>query len=137
MPRKKKPSETRQARQFGLVLTGLLLAVAAAFQFLGGHPFRARVAAGAAALVAALTLLAFPLWLAFFRRWMRLANVMGTVMSMVILTLFYYLFFTPIALTIRLFGKRPLDLAWKDGKATYWIDKPEAPATLERYQRQF
>jgi hypothetical protein len=136
MPRKK-PSETRQARQFGLILTGLLLALAAAFQFLGGHPLRAKIAVGVAAGVAALTLLAFPLWLIFFRRWMKFANVMGTVMSMVILTLFFFLFFTPIVLFMRLIGKKMLDMSWKDGRTTYWIDKQEAPATLERYQRQF
>jgi hypothetical protein len=38
---------------------------------------------------------------------------------------------------MRIFGKRPLDLAWKDGKATYWIDKQPGEYTVERYERLF
>ena len=65
------------------------------------------------------------------------AEFMGMVMSTVILTLFFYLFFSPISLTMRLFGKKMLDLSWRDGRDSYWIDKAETPATLERYERQF
>jgi hypothetical protein len=62
---------------------------------------------------------------------------MGMVMSTVILTLFFYLFFAPIALLVRLFGKKTLDLSWQDGRKSYWIDKTQSPNTLERYERQF
>ena len=83
------------------------------------------------------TLIAFPLWLQAFRSWMKFAEALGWVMTRVLLTVFYYLFLTPIALLMRLFGKRPLDLAWRDGRASTWIDKTAPESTIERYQRQF
>ena len=136
MARKKK-TQARQAREFGVVLALLALAFAAGFYFIGHHLIRAYVAIGVSAVSITLTFLAFPVWMAFFRRWMIFAEFMGMVMSTVILTLFFYFFFTPIALTVRLFGKKMLDLSWRTGRDTYWIEKTQTPNTLERYERQF
>jgi hypothetical protein len=134
---RKKKSESRQARQFGVALSVLATLFAAGFYFIGGHPVRAGIAVAVAALALLMTFLAFPLWIRFFRQWMKFAQFMGMVVSTIILTVFYYLFFTPIVLLVRLFGSGLLDLRWKDGRPTYWIDKPEIPATLERYEKQF
>ena len=136
MARKKK-TQARQAREFGVALAALVLLLSAAFYFIGHHPIRAYVAIGVSVLSLTLTFLAFPVWMAFFRRWMIFAEFMGMVMSTVILTLFFYLFFAPIALLVRLFGKKTLDLSWQDGRKSYWIDKTQSPNTLERYERQF
>jgi hypothetical protein len=134
---RKKKSESRQARQFGILLAVLGTLAAAGFHYLGGHTFRAQVALGVAAVALLLTFLAFPAWLRFFRVWMRFAELLGTIVSSAILTLFFYLLFTPIVLLVRLFGQKLLDLRFKDGRPTYWIDKPEIPATLEQYEKQF
>jgi hypothetical protein len=58
-------------------------------------------------------------------------------MTRVVLAIFFYLVLTPVGSVMRLFGRAPLDLAWKDGKPTYWIDRPETENTLERYSKQF
>ena len=137
MARKKKKTEARQAREFGVVLAVLALLFSAGFYYIGHHPIRAYVAIGVSVVSLTLTFLAFPLWMAFFRRWMIFGEFMGMVMSTVILTLFFYFFFSPIVLVMRLFGKKMLDLSWRDGRDSYWIDKAETPATLERYERQF
>ena len=134
---RKKQSESRQARQFGVILIGLLGVLATVFHFWSGHSVRAIVALSAAGMVALLSLLAFPLWLRLFRLWMKLANILSVVMSTVVLTLFFYIFFTPIVLVVRVFGKMTLDIKWKDGKSTYWIDKSEIPVTMEQYEKQF
>jgi hypothetical protein len=55
----------------------------------------------------------------------------------VLLGLFFYLVLTPVGLAMRLLGRAPLDLAWKDGRPTYWIDKPDAEYTVERYSKQY
>ena len=136
MPRKN-PSEVRQARQFAIILPALLCLLAAGFQFVGGHPTRAVVAlslAGAAVLCA---LLVFPVWLRFFRLWMKFGAVMSVVMSTFILTIFFYVFFSPIALVTRLFGKKMLDLEWQGSRETYWIDKAASENSLARYEKQF
>ena len=136
MARKQK-TEARQAREFGVVLAVMGLLAAAGFYFIGHHHTRAYIAVGVTGVSLALTFLAFPVWLAFFRRWMIFAEFMGMVMSTVLLTIFFYLFFTPIVLVTRLFGKKMLDLSWHDERDSYWIEKSETPATLERYERQF
>jgi hypothetical protein len=133
---RKKRSETREARRFGVILTILLLAIAG-FSFWREHPGRAIGLASAAVLVLACTLLVFPLWLRLFRLWMKLAEALSWVMTRVLLSLFFFLILTPTGLLMRLLGKAPLDLAWKDGKPTYWIDKPEVEYSTERYSKQF
>ena len=133
---RKKRSETREARRFGVILTFLFLAIAS-FSFWREHPVRAVVLASASVLVLACTFVAFPLWLRLFRLWMKLAEALSWVMTRVLLSVFFYVVLTPIALLMRLLGKAPLDLAWKDGKTTYWIDKEEVEYSTERYSKQF
>jgi hypothetical protein len=118
MARKRKP-EGRQARESGVVLAVMVLLAAAGFYSIGHHSTRAYITVGVAGVSLALTFLAFPLWLAFFRRRMVFAEFMGMVMSTVILTIFFYLLFTPIVLVVRLFGNRMLDLSWHDERASY------------------
>ena len=64
------------------------------------------------------------------------ATILGWVMTRVILSLLFYLIFTPIGLILRLFGKKLLELSWKEENSTYWnyrTDKPEK----EDYEKQF
>jgi hypothetical protein len=135
MPRKKR-SETKEARRFGVILTFLLLALAG-FSFWRDHTVRAALVASGAGAVLVCTFAFFPLWLEAFRWWMKFAEVLSWVMTRVLLSIFFFLVLTPIGLVMRLFGRAPLDLAWKDGKPTYWIDKPETEYTVERYEKQF
>ena len=53
------------------------------------------------------------------------------------MTLFFFLVLTPYALFVRLIGKAPLDLSWKDGRKTFWIDKKQAEPDIERYRRAY
>ena len=133
---RKKQSETREARRFAIILAVLLIALAA-FSLWRQHLFRAGVVASIAAAALVCAFAFFPLWLKFFRLWMKLAELLSRVMTRVLLSVFFYLFLTPIALVMRVLGKAPLDLAWKDGKQTYWVDKPENEYTVERYSKQF
>jgi hypothetical protein len=55
----------------------------------------------------------------------------------VILTVFFFLILTPYAAFLRLIGKAPMDLSWKDGRKTFWIDKPQIAPDLERYRRAY
>ena len=135
MPRKKR-SETREARKFGVILTFILLGIAA-LSLWRQHHGRATVMASVAVVVLGCTFLAAPLWLKFFRVWMKFAELLSWVMTRVLLSLFFYLILTPAGFVMRVLGKAPLDLAWKDGKPTYWIDKPEVEYTVERYSKQY
>ena len=137
MARRKKKSEQEQANQFGLVLPVVLGLFAALFWF---RKQNADVAVGLLVAGTAINFIAAAipgLWLRFFRLWMKLAVGLSWVMTRVILTIFFFVILTPFVLVMRLFGKKPLDLSWNDGKTTYWIDKEPVEPTVERYRKQY
>lgn len=129
-------SETREAKRFSLILAGILIALGL-LAWWKGHDRRAMACGGAAILAPLLAYLAFPLWIRFFRVWMKFAEALGWVMTRVILTVFFYVLLTPYGLVARLFREDPLDVSWKRRKSSYWIDKPAAAPELERYERQY
>lgn len=132
----KRKTEYRRSLEFAaiLALAGLVFG---GISWWRGHGGRAAIFAGSGVGVLALALALRPLWLAFFRLWMKLAEGMGWVMTRVILSVFYYLVLTPFGLVRRVMGQPPLDTAWHDGKATYWIDKEPVEPTIERYAKRY
>ncbi len=59
----------------------------------------------------------------FYATWMAIAFALGWIMSRVLLSLIYYLLVTPIGLVGRLIGKKFLDISFKDGKNSYWVER--------------
>jgi uncharacterized membrane protein len=132
----KRIDTAKQARRFAWALL-IMGAALAGFSLWRQHPIRAAIVFGVGALAPALAYGAPRLWLAFFARWMKFAEVLSWVSTRVILTVFFYLILTPYAAFLRLIGKAPMDLSWKDGRKTFWIDKPQVAPDLERYRRAY
>jgi hypothetical protein len=70
------------------------------------------------------------------KAWMRLAHVLAYVNTRIILTVLFYLVFTPIGLISRLV-RDPLNRKLHDGSTTYWIRREPKPADRAIYERQF
>ena len=68
--------------------------------------------------------------------WYALAACIGIVMANLIFTLIYYALFTPLGFVMRLSGRDPLNLRWKKGAGSHWIDAPPPPPA-ECYFRQY
>ena len=68
----------------------------------------------------------------FYRIWMGLAFALGWVISRFILIILFVLVLTPLGLAAKLFGKKFLDLKFKDGKNTYWITKEKRKINYEK-----
>lgn len=66
--------------------------------------------------------------------WMKFASVLGIINVTLILSLLFYIIFTPIGLIIRLFGRDLLDRKIEKDKTSYWLKK-EFPAS--DYERLF
>lgn len=69
-----------------------------------------------------------------FGQW--LGRVVGKTLNYVLLVPFFYLFFTPVALLLRLQGRDPLHRSFRDSQWTYWIARAGKGGT-ENIDRQF
>lgn len=67
---------------------------------------------------------------------MRFAQALGWVNTRIILSLVYFLIFTPIALFFRLIGKDPMDRSFEK-RDSYWIKRVPKEFRQEDYRRQF
>jgi Saxitoxin biosynthesis operon protein SxtJ len=69
-----------------------------------------------------------------YRIWMLFSTMLGWVNTRFILTVIFYLLFTPIGLIIRLFGIDLLDRKIDKQKASYWM---VLGRDASNYERQF
>lgn len=69
-----------------------------------------------------------------FKFWKIITEFIGHVISLIILSLVYYLLFIPYALALKLFKVRLVKTFPKDIDS-YWIDKPVPKP--RNYERQF
>ncbi|MBW2283863.1 MAG: hypothetical protein JRF65_04595 [Deltaproteobacteria bacterium] len=128
-------TEPRQIRRFGLVaflffgtLAGLgfwrdKTALACFFSILSSAGF-------------GLLLLPGPLR-PVYSGWLKVAHLIGKIITGAVLALAYYLVITPSGLLKRVFGGRPLPLR-PDRKAfTYWVQREETAQPKERFTKRF
>ena len=74
----------------------------------------------------------------FQKVWMGIAVVMGSIMSRIILGLFFFGVFTAVRGLNDLFGKPLLDRAWAPGtKSSYWIRRELGAYAPERSEKQY
>ncbi len=69
--------------------------------------------------------------------WMALAVVLGWILTRVLLSILFYLIFTPIGLIGRLTGKQFIERKWDSSQKTYWHYREKKPFDPKRYEKQF
>ena len=70
------------------------------------------------------------------KAWMKLGDLMGKVVSPLVLGMIFFVLITPVALVTRLFGRDELRLK-KTDTCSYWIDRvPPGPAG-DSFKNQF
>ena len=72
----------------------------------------------------------------FYARWMKVAHMIGQVVTTALLTLIFYLVFAPVGIILRMLRKDLLDRAIEPQAPTYW-KKKKAVADRDRYTKQF
>ncbi len=111
-------NDKKELRKFGLVMAAPLALLGAWFTYKNSPANLYFFAAAGTFLLAAL---AFPLVLAPVEKvWMRFAELLGAVMTRVILSLTFFVVITPLGLMLRLIGKDFLDIDWKKKRESYW-----------------
>jgi len=71
------------------------------------------------------------------RFWEALGRGGAAVIGTVLLTVLYFVLFTPAALLLHLLGRRPLELRFRSYEGTYWREVPDVEKTEADYRRQF
>jgi hypothetical protein len=69
--------------------------------------------------------------------WMKLAAVLGRVNEHLLLTLLFVGLIVPLGLLLRLLGRQPIGLQFRDGAASYWRRRRPEEFAAERMERQF
>lgn len=69
--------------------------------------------------------------------WLMVAHFIGQVLTMLMLTLAYYIVITPAAAIKRIFGGRPLPMSPDPNAATYWVERLEPAQPKERFIKRF
>jgi len=71
------------------------------------------------------------------RGWSKVGAAIANVVNPSILALLFFFVVTPMALVMRMVGKRPLRLATDRTAASYWIEREPATSGASSMRRQF
>lgn len=71
------------------------------------------------------------------KAWMTLAVILGWFMTRVILSILFYLLFTPIRILASIFNKDFLDRNFNENSDSYWVSTKNAKAEKSSYEKQF
>ena len=128
-------SEKSDLRNFGITVGIILLIISGFLFWKEKESFQIFLASG---IILFLTAIALPSVLKpVYWIWMIFAIILGWFMTRVILSLLFFLIFTPIGLTLRFFGKEFLELRWDNSKESYWNFRKNEHLQKEVYEKQF
>ena len=121
-------------RKFGLSVGGVFLLLGAVSWWRGGSawPFLT----GAGSPLVALGLVAPGLLVPVERVWMRAAEVLGRINTRIILSVLFFVVFTPVGV-LRRWRHDPLNRRMHDGRPTNWTPRERKPVDPARYRHQF
>ncbi len=122
-------------RSFGIVFAVIFAVIGLIPLFGVGMPRWWAIAVAVVFLVAAFTA---PKVLAPLNRlWMRFGLLLHKIVNPLIMALLFFLVVTPIALLMRICGKRPLHLETEPNAPTYWILRDPPGPLPETMKQQF
>lgn len=136
MTGKRKEEQVSDYRSFGIWVGGAFCALSGLLYWKGFTAgFKVSAAIGGLLLLAGLVR---PVSLKYvYRGWMKFAFAAAWFNTRLILTLMFYLVMTPVAVLLRLFGKRPLVLHRDKQAPSYWIRREKVPFDPARYEKHF
>ena len=135
------PAGPRDLRRFSLTVGAAFVVLWAVFAFVlpyllgkgGSLPILWQIGA----VLAVVGGLAPPVVKPLFYAWMTMALALGFVMTRVLLTIFFFLVLTPVALVFRLIGRDALHRKLDRDAASYWIRKQYLIEDKTRFEKFF
>ena len=128
-------SEKSDLRKFGITIGVILLIIAGFLFWKEKESFQILLTFGVTLCILGIVI---PFILKpIYWVWMIFATILGWIMTRVILSLLFYLIFTPIGFIGKLFGKQFIELKWKQSKDSYWNYRSNEYSLKENYEKQF
>lgn len=122
-------------RKFGLVVGGVFVAIAAflywrevSWALIPGY-----IGAPLVVLGAVFPAILKPIYIG----WMSMAFVLGSIVTRILLTIFFFLVITPVGLFFKLIGRDALTRKVDRKADTYWIEKEYPIADRTRFEKFF
>ncbi len=126
--------DKKTLRNFGLLFFVVFSAMAGLSYWKGSSNWPWFIGGGGLFLILGLF---FPFFLKpFYKVWMTFAFLLGWVMTRIIVTLTFFLIFTPVGIALRILGKDLLNEKIDRNAGTYWI-KREPISDNSRYLKQY
>jgi NADH:ubiquinone oxidoreductase subunit 5 (subunit L)/multisubunit Na+/H+ antiporter MnhA subunit len=72
-----------------------------------------------------------------YKLWRAVSAVVGFLLTGAILTILFFAVVTSVALLAKIFGKKFMDIDFKNKKNSYWVDKEVIEPDRESCKRQF
>ena len=136
--RDEEPTETGSNRAFGCTVGSILAAIGATKEFLAGPLLPIPLLILLAGAVLLLLGIVAPSRLSKLNKiWLKLGTTIAKIVNPIVLALLFFLVVTPMALVMRIVGKRPLRLAPDRAAATYWIERVPSKRSGSSMRRQF
>lgn len=129
------PQKLPSERRFGLTLMLVLLA-------LGGYEAYKHDAAiylllGLIGVILGVVAMTSPLLLSPLNRWwFRLGQLLGKIVSPIVLGLIFFVILTPISMIARLLGRDELHLRRRK-VSSYWIERTSKPIDADSFRHQY
>ena len=128
--------DRKELRMFGISLSVVCL-LWSGILWWRGHTAPVRWLLLAAPVLLALALAAPAALGPLHRVWMPVARAIARAITWLLLTLVFYLAFTPYGVILRAMGRNPLALAWEPNRPTYWIRRENGPFDPDRTLKQY
>ncbi|MFH1655791.1 MAG: SxtJ family membrane protein [Candidatus Omnitrophota bacterium] len=128
--------DIREARKFGIVLSVVLIVIGVVIPTLRktNIHFWAVYLSGT---VFVLGVFFTKFFVPVFKTWMKIAYLIGKIISSLILGIFFYLIITPVGLIMKCFGRDSLSKAWDKTTDSYWIKRDKKLSDPKRIEKQF
>ncbi len=127
--------DKKTVRKFGIIFAVILLAIGGWLWYRSHAWWPWFTGAGAAMMVIAVA--AANALMPLYKGMTIFSIIIGYFVSRLILTLMFVVFFIPIGLLMRLFGKDLLDKKLNKKATSYWLKKENTPFSKEKYERLF
>jgi len=137
-PNRDTPEQKRkELRKFGLLVGGILALIGLLFLWRGRHEIARIVLWSIGGFLIVFGAIAPMVLKPIYVAWMKFAFVLGWVNSRILLSIIFFVFFTPMALIQRVFGRDALHQRMDKGTDSYWIKRSPIASIKEHCERQF